>query len=112
MSGNGSNGHTPNGIKLPIYLDNHATTPLDPRVLEAMTPYLTEHFGNAASNHVFGWVAAEAVETARQQIASVINCSPGEIVFTSGATESDNLALKGVAEELKGKGNHVVTVAT
>jgi cysteine desulfurase len=96
-----------------IYLDNHATTPVDPDVLAAMLPYFTQHFGNAASrNHAFGWAAEEAVEIARQQVASLLNAIPKEIVFTSGATESINLAIKGVVGMYADKGRHVVTVAT
>src|SRR6187549_625724 len=99
--------------KHPIYLDYSATTPVDPRVAQKMIPWLTEHFGNPASrSHAFGWEAEEAVENARAEVAKLVNCDPKEIVWTSGATESDNLALKGAAHFYKTKGKHLITVKT
>ena len=97
----------------PIYLDYGATTPVDPRVVDAMIPWLREHFGNPASrSHAWGWEAEQAVEKARVQVADLIGADPREIVWTSGATESDNLAIKGAAQFYKGKGKHLITIKT
>jgi cysteine desulfurase len=104
---------TSNGLKLPIYFDNHATTAVDPRVVEEMLPYFSERFGNASSrSHGFGWAADKAVETARERVAKLIRAKAEEIVFTSGATESDNLAIKGVAEANRARGSHIITALT
>src|SRR5947208_12049937 len=101
------------GVTLPVYMDTHATTPVDPRVLEEMLPYFTGKFGNAASrNHSFGWAGEEALENARERIAKLIGATTKEIVFTTGATESDNLAIKGVAELDRQQGNHIITAVT
>ncbi len=100
-------------MNTPVYMDYHATTPVDPRVLEAMLPYFTQHFGNAASrNHQYGWDAEGAVVKARRQVAELIHAQPAEIIFTSGATESDNLAIKGVARALRPRGHHLITLPT
>jgi len=100
-------------VKIPVYLDYSATTPVDPRVADKMIPYLTEKFGNPASrSHPFGWEAEKAVEDAREQVAALVNADPKEIVWTSGATESNNLAIKGAAHFYSGKGKHLVTVMT
>ncbi len=98
-------------MKLPVYFDNHATTPVDPQVVDAMLPFFTERFGNSASKHAFGWEADAAVHEARKNVGSLIGAAPKEIVFTSGATESDNLAIKGVAELYRDRGDHIVTCA-
>ncbi|PKL58850.1 MAG: IscS subfamily cysteine desulfurase, partial [Methanomicrobiales archaeon HGW-Methanomicrobiales-5] len=100
-------------LKLPIYMDHHATTPVDPRVLDAMLPYFSQEFGNASSiDHIYGARAHQAVEKAREQVVSILNARPEEIIFTSGATESDNIALLGVAEKMAAEGDHIITCVT
>src|ERR1700734_903608 len=113
MSAITSNVEVPAGVTLPIYMDNHATSPLDPRVLEAMLPYFTTKFGNAASrNHAFGWEAEQAVEKSREQIAKLIDATAKAIILTPGATGPNNLAIKGIAEMYRERGNHMLTQAT
>src|SRR5512146_2273772 len=100
-------------MKFPIYMDNHATTPVDPEVLDAMLPFFTERFGNAASRqHAYGWDAQKAVDAARAQVAALVGAAANEIVFTSGASESNNLAIKGIACSHRERGNHLITAST